>query len=395
MPSEIDPTFLALPYERLAQAALARARDFGVSHADFRFERNRYQFFSVRDGVLEGAQDSEDLGFAVRVILDGAWGFASGVALTESEAVTVAETAVTVAQVAARMTRRPVELAPEPVHKDVTWVSSYDVNPLDVPLADKTGLFAGVDARADGSRRRRPRHRWAGAGAGEQVLRRPGWLLDHPATGPPRAGARGARVGPVVRGVRLDALDRAAGRARLGALHRGHLRLRRRACGPAGAAAREARRAERARRHLRPGDPSLQPVADHPRVDRPRDRARPRAGLRGQLRRHVVRDLRQPRHPRLRLPRAARDRRPHHRARPVHGRVRRRGRADPVVGHRPWRDPGGLPARPRDGAHLRRRAERGTFQRLLRTPTPPATSRSSGWPTSRCSRTPTAPTPTA
>ena len=142
-PSEIDPTFLALPYERLAQVALERARDFGVSHADFRFERNRYQYFSVRDGALEGAQDSEDLGFAVRVILDGAWGFASGVALTESEAVTVAETAVTVAQVAAKMTSRPVELAPEPVHKDVTWVSSYDVNPLDVPLADKTGLFAG------------------------------------------------------------------------------------------------------------------------------------------------------------------------------------------------------------------------------------------------------------
>ena len=142
-PNEIDPTFLALPYERLAQAALERARDFGVTHADFRFERNRYQYFSVRDGALEGAQDAEDLGFAVRVILDGAWGFASGVALTESEAVTVAETAVTVAKVAAKMTSRPVQLAPEPVHKDVTWVSSYDVNPLEVPLAEKTGLFAG------------------------------------------------------------------------------------------------------------------------------------------------------------------------------------------------------------------------------------------------------------
>jgi TldD protein len=141
--NEIDPSFLALPYERLGQVALARARDFGVTHADFRFERNRYQYFSVRDGVLEGAQDAEDLGFAVRVILDGAWGFASGVALTESEAVSVTETAVTVAQVAARMTRRPVELAPEPVHQDVTWVSSYDVDPLDVPLAEKTKLFAG------------------------------------------------------------------------------------------------------------------------------------------------------------------------------------------------------------------------------------------------------------
>jgi TldD protein len=142
-PKEMDPTFLALPYERLAHVALERARDFGVSHADFRFERNRYQYFSVRDGALEGAQDAEDLGFAVRVILDGAWGFASGVALTESEAVTVAETAVTVARVAAKMTSRRVELAPEPVHQDATWVSSYDVDPLDVPLAVKTGLFAG------------------------------------------------------------------------------------------------------------------------------------------------------------------------------------------------------------------------------------------------------------
>ena len=139
---EIDPTFLALPYRRLGQVALERARDFGVSHADFRFERNRYQFFSVRDGSLEGAQDAEDLGFAVRVVLDGAWGFASGVALTESEAVTVAETAVTVAKVAAKMTSRRVELAPEPVYDDVSWVSSYDVDPFDVPLAEKTGLFA-------------------------------------------------------------------------------------------------------------------------------------------------------------------------------------------------------------------------------------------------------------
>ncbi len=140
--TEIDPAFLALPYQRLGRVALERARDFGVTHADFRFERNRYQYFSVRDGALQGAQDAEDLGFAVRVVLDGAWGFASGVALTESEAVSVAETAVTVARVAAKMTTRPVELAAEPVHRDATWVSSYDVDPLAVPLAEKTGLFA-------------------------------------------------------------------------------------------------------------------------------------------------------------------------------------------------------------------------------------------------------------
>jgi TldD protein len=83
----IDPAFTALPYRRLAAAALSRARDFGVTHADFRFERVRYQHLSVRDGHLQGAEDSENLGFAVRVVHRGAWGFAAGVALTTDEAV--------------------------------------------------------------------------------------------------------------------------------------------------------------------------------------------------------------------------------------------------------------------------------------------------------------------
>ena len=91
--------------------------------------------------MLQGAADTEDLGFAVRVIHGGAWGFASGVVLTDDEAVRLAETAVAVAQVAAEMTATPVELAREPVHDDVTWVSSYDVNPLEVPTAEKAALL--------------------------------------------------------------------------------------------------------------------------------------------------------------------------------------------------------------------------------------------------------------
>ena len=139
--TQVDPSFTALPYRQLADAALQRAGDLGASHADFRFERVRYQHLGVRDGVLQGASDSEDVGFAVRVIHQGAWGFASGVVLTPEEAVRVAETAVAVATVAAAMTSRPVELAPEPVHADVTWISSYDVNPLEVPTAEKSALL--------------------------------------------------------------------------------------------------------------------------------------------------------------------------------------------------------------------------------------------------------------
>ncbi len=137
----LDPSFTALPYRALGEAALSRAKELGVSHADFRFERVRYQHLGVRDGALQGASDREDLGFAVRVIHRGAWGFAAGVMLTPDEAVRVAETAVAVAQVAAEMTSAPVEIAPEPVYDDVTWVSSYDVNPLEVPTAEKAALL--------------------------------------------------------------------------------------------------------------------------------------------------------------------------------------------------------------------------------------------------------------
>jgi TldD protein len=141
MDKAVDPSFLDLPYRGLADAALARARELGVSHADFRFERVRYQQLGVRDGTLQGAGDTENLGFAVRVIHQGAWGFASGVVLTPDSAVGVAERAVDVARIAAAMTSTPVELAPEPVHDDVTWVSAYDVNPFDVPTAEKAALL--------------------------------------------------------------------------------------------------------------------------------------------------------------------------------------------------------------------------------------------------------------
>jgi len=138
---EIDPSFTALPYRELGAVALGRAQELGASHADFRFVRIRHQQLGVRDGVLQTALDDDDIGFAVRVIHRGAWGFASGVVLTQDEARRVAETAIAVAEVAAEMTSSPVEIAPEPVYADVTWVSSYDVNPFDVPIAEKAALL--------------------------------------------------------------------------------------------------------------------------------------------------------------------------------------------------------------------------------------------------------------
>jgi TldD protein len=143
----LDPTFAALPYRGLGDAALARAADLGATHADFRFERVRYQSVTVRDGALQGASDTDDLGFAVRVVHGGAWGFAAGVVLTVEEAVRVAEQSVAVARVAAAMTSSPVQLAPEPTYRDVEWISAYETNPFEVPLAEKAALLVAWTER--------------------------------------------------------------------------------------------------------------------------------------------------------------------------------------------------------------------------------------------------------
>ena len=150
---EIDPEFLALPMRRLADAALSRARELGVQHADFRLERIRGQDLMLRDGRVDSAADSVTQGFAVRVVHEGTWGFAAGVDLTPEAAVRVAEQAVEVAAVSRPVNSDPVELADEPVHADVTWVAPYRVDPFSVPDADKIGLLGEWSERllaADG-----------------------------------------------------------------------------------------------------------------------------------------------------------------------------------------------------------------------------------------------------
>src|SRR3954451_5018209 len=122
---EIDPSFLALPARGLASAALERAQRLGAQHADFRLERIRVGRLSLRDGQLDSSTDSEDVGLAVRVVHQGAWGFASGIVRTAEAAARLAEQAVATAVISRRLSSDPVVLAAEPVYNDVVWASAY------------------------------------------------------------------------------------------------------------------------------------------------------------------------------------------------------------------------------------------------------------------------------
>ncbi|MGK5533038.1 TldD/PmbA family protein [Streptomyces sp. URMC 129] len=146
MPRTIDESFLSLPLRPLADAALARARALGADHADFRLERVRSASRVLRDARPSGAEDTTVTGYAVRVVHGGSWGFAAGVDMTMDGAARVAAQAVAMARLSAKIiaaagSGERVELAPEPAYGEQTWISSYEINPFDVPDADKTALL--------------------------------------------------------------------------------------------------------------------------------------------------------------------------------------------------------------------------------------------------------------
>jgi TldD protein len=142
----IDPVFTGYPLRELADAALQRAADLGAGHCDFRAEMSRDQQIGLSDGELETLFDADQAGLAVRVVVDGTWGFASAVELTVPAAVRAAAEAVELARVSAAINTERIELAAEPAHGEVTWVSAYEVDPFLVPTAQKIALLADWSA---------------------------------------------------------------------------------------------------------------------------------------------------------------------------------------------------------------------------------------------------------
>ena len=151
MPRSVDPDFLALPLDRLADVALGVAASRGATHADFRVERLNNHVIVARDRELQTSIETESVGFSVRVVCKGAWGFAAGIDLTADAVASVARRAVDVAEALAPLNTEPVMLADEPVYQD-TYVSSYEIDPFTVPENEKIDFLLGLNDRTLGSK---------------------------------------------------------------------------------------------------------------------------------------------------------------------------------------------------------------------------------------------------
>ncbi len=124
----------------LALRALDTARSQGAHYADVRVLRTQAESVTVRLHNVEALTYDESIGFGVRVLVDGCWGFASSRLLTTEEADRVAAEAVRIARASALVRGKPADLG-APVAIVDSYTTPVRQDPFAVSLDDKIALL--------------------------------------------------------------------------------------------------------------------------------------------------------------------------------------------------------------------------------------------------------------
>ncbi len=132
----------------MADAALQAARDAGASYCDVRIGRYLQQFVITREDKVQNVVNTESIGTGIRVIANGAWGFAATRDLSPQGVAAAARQAVAIAKANSRLQDKPVQLAPVKGVGEVSWRTPIRKNAMEVPVKEKVELLLGVNAEA-------------------------------------------------------------------------------------------------------------------------------------------------------------------------------------------------------------------------------------------------------
>jgi TldD protein len=129
----------------IARLALDTAVARGASYADARPVAMRNRSLSTKNGKVGHASESDSLGLGVRVIGNGAWGFAATADMSRGAVETAAARAVEIAKASARVKREDVRLALEPAAV-ADWTTPYKVDPFTTSVEQNLDLLLKADA---------------------------------------------------------------------------------------------------------------------------------------------------------------------------------------------------------------------------------------------------------
>lgn len=118
-----------------------------LDYGDVRYERVTTESIQVRDGVIEGFSRDSSAGVGIRVLYNGAWGFAASNLLTEEDVVRTAERAISIARAFSSVNPGRVKLSESEACAD-TFVTPFKTDPFTISPEDKIGLLLDVTSLA-------------------------------------------------------------------------------------------------------------------------------------------------------------------------------------------------------------------------------------------------------
>src|SRR2546430_9938407 len=128
----------------LCTNALDTAKLRGATYGDVRVMHLRQRDLTTKNGQVGTLAQSESLGLGIRVLANGAWGFASTDRLTREGLAACAAQAVSIAKASALAKRSEVVLAPEKAYVD-SWQSPFRKDPFEIPLETQLALVLAAD----------------------------------------------------------------------------------------------------------------------------------------------------------------------------------------------------------------------------------------------------------
>ena len=120
----------------LGKLALEEAQKRGASYADIRISEIADEVLTVKNGAPEEVRFLQTKGFGVRVLMDGAWGFAASVDVNKKEIIYVVEKAVRIAKASAMLKKKDVKLSKEAIKQD-RYETLVKEDPFEIPVEEK------------------------------------------------------------------------------------------------------------------------------------------------------------------------------------------------------------------------------------------------------------------
>ena len=117
----------------------------GVTYADVRAVDTRERHLGTKSGQIANISATESQGVGIRVIVDGAWGFAATDDLSAAGLEACATLAVSIARSSALAKKRDVVLAPVDAYQ-ASWASECKIDPFAMPVDQQIALLLKADA---------------------------------------------------------------------------------------------------------------------------------------------------------------------------------------------------------------------------------------------------------